>query len=969
VDCPGNNTIAELVCRALDAPEAGAVEAHVADCPTCRRMMAALAGSSIGRFAAATPSRAATVPGHGGVVADPVPLRAGQSIGRYRVLELLGAGGMGIVYAAHDPQLERAVAVKLLLPELAEDPEAARALLLSEAQAMAKLRHPNLVAVHDVGVDGERVYIAMELIRGQTLRGWLSKPRAAADVLRVMIAAGRGLAAAHDAGLVHRDFKPENVLCGAGGQVCVSDFGLALPAGAETRDVAGTPGYMAPEQRAGAAPDPRADIYSFCTVLEESVARAPRWLAQVCARGRAKDPAARFPTMHTLLAELTRDRGRTRRRVGLAVGAAAVMAAGAIALASSAGAGAAGPPPCRGSAAELAAVWNPQRRAAVERAILATGVPFAADTWTRVAAALDERSTRWTAMHVEACEATAVHHTQSPALLDRRMTCLAARRAELDAAVTALTEIDHGSVAGAVRVATGMPSLAACADPAALTAMAPPPADADPAALAQVRADVARAAVLDRAGKLDAALALAATAAAAAERLGDGPLEAEAHFTLATAHDSAGDGAAARDTFQRAIRAAARSGHAAIEARSLASLALLTLFSSDNLVAREHADHALAIALRIRDPLLEASVRRAYARALFGVDFQAGMEQLAVGERRLDEAARQLPPAEVAEARLAYLEVHGDLEFDNLASIAHYQAALDLAAATYGPDHPRLASILSSMADEAIQLDDLERARGFAKRAAHVLAPYPGHDAVLRTLEAEMDLDLDRRLAVLEEVARDVERRAGPRSSPYAFALFDVAEALDLIGRPADSLAMHQRVVAIWENTYRGNYEMLAIAYMSMAMLNGELGNLEQAELDILRGLDMARRNHMRGFVITLGEMTVAQIRFQRGRYAEACAHAAQHSPDMRALLDRSDPNLAAIDFFEAACDWELQPTAPARAAAVRRARAAYRTYMTMIEPDRASRQMMEQWLAKMGAASSTRQRGAGGGVEGRGLE
>ncbi len=132
-----------------------------------------------------------------------------ERLGRYHVLERLGAGGMGVVVAAYDPELDRKVAIKLI--HAGRDDEEARARLLREAQAMARLAHPNVVAVHDVGVFAGQVFVAMEFVRGETLGGWLQRqPRGWSEVLAVFVSAGRGLAAAHEAGLVHRDFKPKS---------------------------------------------------------------------------------------------------------------------------------------------------------------------------------------------------------------------------------------------------------------------------------------------------------------------------------------------------------------------------------------------------------------------------------------------------------------------------------------------------------------------------------------------------------------------------------------------------------------------------------------------------------------------------------------------------------------------------------------------------------------------------------------
>jgi serine/threonine protein kinase len=192
---------------------------------------------------------------------------------------------MGSVYAAKDPELGRRVAIKLLHPHLAD----MQVRLLREGQAIARLRHPNVVTIHDIGTHEGSMWIAMELVAGTTLRAWLATPRPWRETLDVFIAAGRGLAAAHAAGLVHRDFKPDNVLLGTDGSIVVTDFGLARTASltsdeSASRETApqlvdvtqsgafvGTPAYMSPEQFRGDVVDARSDQFSFCVALFEAL--------------------------------------------------------------------------------------------------------------------------------------------------------------------------------------------------------------------------------------------------------------------------------------------------------------------------------------------------------------------------------------------------------------------------------------------------------------------------------------------------------------------------------------------------------------------------------------------------------------------------------------------------------------------------------------------------------------------------
>ena len=163
-------------------------------------------------------------------------LGTGARIGRYVIIEQVGTGAMGVVYGAYDPELDRKIALKLLKPGQGREGHGASARLLREAKAIARLPHPNVVAVHDVGVLEDQVFLAMEFVAGGTIKSWLDeKPRSWREILDVFIAAGRGLAAAHAAGLVHRDFKPDNVLLDKEGRPRVVDFGLARQAAGARR--------------------------------------------------------------------------------------------------------------------------------------------------------------------------------------------------------------------------------------------------------------------------------------------------------------------------------------------------------------------------------------------------------------------------------------------------------------------------------------------------------------------------------------------------------------------------------------------------------------------------------------------------------------------------------------------------------------------------------------------------------------
>ncbi|MDY7232143.1 protein kinase domain-containing protein [Hyalangium rubrum] len=355
--CPDENALASFASGALSGPNASSVETHLDGCADCRALVAAVAAEHSATDAMSLQTRLDTgVPTQldtGESLPPPVlegpPLRPGEVLGRFVISGVLGAGGMGVVYAAEDPQLGRKVALKLLRSARADATEERQARLLREAQAMARLSHPNVLPVFDLGTEGGQVFLAMELVEGPTLAEWLrQRERPWREVVELFLEAGRGLAAAHRAGLVHRDFKPANVLVGRDGRPRVTDFGLvrvgasgeevvaeAAAGGSELAltqagAVPGTPAYMSPEQLAGRPVDARGDQFSFCVALYEALyglrpfaaeapperrwtlrrpergPRLPRQVKAALARGLALEVEDRFPSMDALLAVLAR---------------------------------------------------------------------------------------------------------------------------------------------------------------------------------------------------------------------------------------------------------------------------------------------------------------------------------------------------------------------------------------------------------------------------------------------------------------------------------------------------------------------------------------------------------------------------------------------------------------------------------------------------------------------------------------
>jgi eukaryotic-like serine/threonine-protein kinase len=674
---------------------------------------------------------------------------ARPKLGRYDVLELVGEGGMGTVFTAYDPRLDRRVAIKLL--RRTSDEGQRRARLLREAQALARLSHPNVVTVHEVWEEGGEIYVAMELVQGEDLAAWQRERRPWREVLAAYRQAGEGLAAVHDAGMVYRDFKPHNAIRRErDGVVKLLDFGLArieaedtLPShetsgegaggdagpartGAADRltrpgAIMGTPAYMAPEQLAGAPVDARSDQFCFCVALWEGlfgqlpVVRAlgaggarldehraepprdsdvPGWLRRVLERGLARDPGARYPSMHALLRELGRDRAARRRRALGAAAAVLLTVGGGLVIAE-----------LRASATSCVEVRRgiePVARKAVRAGVLTGAGAGGRETWELLAPRLD----RYADALVDAREQTCEAHRRGLVPSEHyalQVACVARREAGLLELIERLERADPAATRDANKAIAELPSPASCGDLGALLAEEPPPADAALAArVGALRQELARVATEEAVGAYARAAERAAAVVDEARALGHAPLRAEALLRWGSARLQAGEAEAmgpldealwlSLSTEQRAIaaEAAAKRIYVRVELQGRSAEAGDPIALARALVDRPGAadwrtrwtlDNNVGIALERRSEQSEALA--AYERALAFIP--AGEADAAEG---MFERAMTLTNMGPTRARLGQPRE----------AIDGTRTAVGVLASLLGATHPRLRETEASLA-------------------------------------------------------------------------------------------------------------------------------------------------------------------------------------------------------------------------------------------------------------------------------
>ncbi len=826
--------------------------------------------SEAGRIRAALHRRLADV--------EPEPPRR---IGRFTVLRRVGQGGMGTVWAVYDDELDRRVALKLIRgsgsAELAKR-------LQREAQALARLSHPNVVPVFEVGQHERQLFLVMEFVAGPTLRKWIAERPSPADILDKYVQAGRGLAAAHAAGLVHRDFKPDNAIVGDGGRVRVLDFGLvrrelettdpdldeALPLRSDRGDdpaltatgsTMGTPAYMAAEQFLGEAIDHRCDQFSFCVALWEALcgerpfagstraellinvtrgrmrepprdAAMPRWLRPLLQQGLRADPDARWPSMAALLETI--ERGRRPRRTALVVGASTLAVGGALAVGA-----AMRNEPCEQAAVALDRTLDGARIDSIAASLADVALPYAPQTGARVREALERWRDAWRSARTDACEATMVRGEQSQMLMDLRMQCLERNAQDVVPLLTRLEQADATVVEHAIDLVASMPGATRCDDADALLTTTPMPADADQrreiARIREAHVALALGAELGERNTADEFDALVQRA----EAVEHPPTLAAVLLDQAYAAREDRRDADSAAMAERAIAAAIAGGDEAIAFRAAAHRAAIL---GDTLGRRDESLSSSTLAEawwrhRGKDPGEQLR--------LLSTRIVAHNGAARVTEARLDGSAamalamslpRSFENERAAAGLRQNLMVTELLAGDNDAALAHGLAAAEQFAELYGPQHPRSASIATNLGAVLARLGRLDEAEVQLRRAAAILSALPGPDerALLRPL-GNLGEVLRRRgdFAGAEEHLRRVlaiaERELGEGSADAATIRYNLAHVLWQRERADAALPLARRALADRQRLLGDRHPDTAVAAGLLAAIELQQGALDDA--------------------------------------------------------------------------------------------------------------------------------------------
>ncbi|MBK7078272.1 MAG: serine/threonine protein kinase [Myxococcales bacterium] len=942
--CLDDGAIARWTGEAATAREIGGFEAHLEVCAACRQRV------EVAR-AAREPTLAPSWLGSGGA-----PAR-GEAIGRYLALDVLGRGGMGVVVAAYDPELDRKVAVKLIAADHPADDDASEGhlRLIREAKAMARLSHPNVVPVFDAGTCAGGVFIAMELVDGTTLGRWRkAEPRAWSTILARYRDAGRGLAAAHAVGLVHRDFKPDNVLVARTGEVKVTDFGLvtasrsdgdrppALAAAApaapidagdltRTGAIMGTPRYMAPEQFLSQAVDARTDQFAFCASLYEALWLTPPFAGDTVAalavavtagelreppdsavplpvrravlRGLARDPAARHPSMEALLALLA-PAAPPRRWAWIAGALAAVGAIAIGAVLAARGGGAPTADACAMPRADLDGAWTGAARAALIAGLTTAGPGFGDRATRAVVAGLDRYATSWADARAGTCRARR-RGELDPGQAQRRTACLERRRLDAAALIAVLRTPDAVAAASADRAVHALAAVTACTDAAQLDRRALPTPDLAPAVAAAEAALASARAEFEAGHYLDARTAVAAVAEGAAARAYP-PLAVDAALLRGRVAAALGDTVAAERELRRVVADVDRLGLAELAVAAWSALAFAGSDAGDLGAAELAARLGLAEALR-RDDRVAAvelgtlaqriSILRGDLAAADAVE--ADLARATAGAAEHDWRAR----VAIVSTRASRLRAAGQLDLADAAA----REALDLTAAALGDGHPELWASEYRLAAIAFGRGETARARDLLARVRTRLAAAAVEGAAVVNVlynAAILDADQPRAAAADLDRAQAIADRVLPPTSLDRQWIDYARGVLALEGGDLDDArARFTRVAAAAEGRDR---RLEASARENLGRTLARLDEYGPGEAELRRAVTLRELESPTSLELARARGALARVLMSRDRHADALPVFDRALAVMTAAGAAIAPEAAVLRLYRAAALNEL---------------------------------------------------------------
>ncbi len=787
---------------------------------------------------------------------------------------------MGTVYLAYDPELDRKVALKLLHGGTTA---ARRRALLMEAQAMAKLAHPNVVGVHDVGEHPHGVYIAMEFIEGVSLRAWLAaKRRSWREVLDVFVSAGHGLEAAHTQGLIHRDFKPDNVMVSEQGRVLVTDFGLARPTDAVETHAAGTPAYMAPEQAVASTLTPAADQFAFCVSLWEGVCgerpfeaptypellrnvaegrvrppgpdrRMARWLKRALTRGMRAEPEERWSSMSTLLEALERGRGRWRWQ--LALGALVVLAipvgfATARAqrrdrehqqrLAD-----------CVSRGARIFDIWGAPAEAKLRSGLLATQVSFAQSSLETLVPWLDQYAQAWSSGREQACLHTTVHRDWTAERSDRATWCLEDRRLQLEATVQQLTNGDANTARRAVRLVSYLDPVETCLDANLLERLQAPPQEIRDR-IRSIRGRLVEVDRLRHAGNSTDALAQAQATRAQAEALGWPPLQASTRMIEGRCLLEAGRFDDARTVLTNTFFEASDAGSLEVAFRAARSLIRVHATLQQYREAEVWARHAEAIA---SDKIDLGGLDAAEGHYLLAEVYR-GLGQYASaaveGELALEQRTRVLgadhPITAAAGRTVGVVYQH---QGRSRQALQMFDGADSIWRDVVGDVHPQVAGLATLRGKTLLALGYPEEARAVLETSLrdHGSTLAGDHPTIAKTLallgRSQTALgDLDGAEDTLARAMAIHLARFGPRHRTVAAGMLDAAAVARERGQYDVAAELCMRAREILETVLNPDHPETSMAIEALAdvyVAKGSFSDAVESRLAILARYERAR--------------------------------------------------------------------------------------------------------------------------------